>query len=170
MNKKIKQQKGITLVSLVITIVVILILTVTIVLNTRTTSKVQTLTALRSDISNLTQKISDFYNEYGEIPGDIEYTNIGNIKGVLNSIEKSGSSKFYVIDLQAMKGVSLNYGNDYELVKNTNTATANTYDNLYIVNGETHNVFYVRGITVEENGLNKTYYTSYDKAEEVPTI
>ena len=51
----------------------------------------------------------------------------------MNNKEKTSESKFYVIDLQAMKGISLNYGRDYENVKNTNTQKANEYTDIYVI-------------------------------------
>ena len=87
----------------------------------KTRSNISKLSQLKSDISTLEEKVSNFYNKYGEIPADIEYTNTSSLEPIMNNKEKTSESKFYVIDLQAMKGISLNYGRDYENVKNTNT-------------------------------------------------
>ena len=170
MKEKIKQEKGVTLLILVITVMVLLILTFTIVINTKTNASTKRLTQLKSDIQNLEQKVSDFYNEYGEIPAEIEYTNIDQIKDLLNEKEKSSESKFYVIDLQAMKGISLNYGRDYEEIKNTNTDNANKYEDVYIINNITHNIFYIRGVDVTENGVYEKYYTKTNTVQEVPDV
>ena len=170
MKEKIKQEKGVTLLILVITVMVLLILTFTIVINTKTNASTKRLTQLKSDIQNLEQKVSDFYNEYGEIPAEIEYTNIDQIKDLLNEKEKSSESKFYVIDLQAMKGISLNYGRDYEEIKNTNTDNANKYEDVYIINNLTHNIFYIRGVDVTENGVYEKYYTKTNRVQEVPDV
>ena len=170
MKEKIKQEKGVTLLILVITVMVLLILTFTIVINTKTNASTKRLTQLKSDIQNLEQKVSDFYNEYGEIPAEIEYTNIDQIKDLLNEKEKSSESKFYVIDLQAMKGISLNYGRDYEEIKNTNTDNANKYEDVYIINNITHNIFYIRGVDVTKNGIYEKYYTKTNTVQEVPDV
>ena len=170
MKEKIKQEKGVTLLILVITVMVLLILTFTIVINTKTNASTKRLTQLKSDIQNLEQKVSDFYNEYGEIPAEIEYTNIDQIKDLLNEKEKSSESKFYVIDLQAMKGISLNYGRDYEEIKNTNTDNANKYEDVYIINNITHNIFYIRGVDVTKNGVYEKYYTKTNTVQEVPDV
>ena len=163
MNMK-KNEKGITLITLVITVMALSALAITIVANTRSMKNTKNITQLKNDISNLRQKVTDFYNEYGELPADIEYTNIANLTDVLNDKEKN--SKFYVIDLQAMQGISLNYGEDYKYVKNTNTETANQYYDLYIINEASHNIFYVEGINVKEDSGNKIYYTTYEETEE----
>lgn len=164
MNKKIKNEKGITLLSLVITIIVLLLVTTVIITNTKSMTTIGKLTELKNDISSLHQKVTDFYNEYGEIPAQIEYTNTSKLTNILN--EKEKNSKFYVIDLQAMRGISLNNGKDYETVKNQSTQTANKYEDLYIINETTHNIFYVAGVKVN----NDTYYAEYLEPPQIPTI
>ena len=164
MNKKLKSEKGITMVTLIITVIALATLSITVIANTKSMVNTKNITELKNDISNLRQKVTDFYNEYGELPAEIEYTNTSRITNVLS--EKEKSSKFYVIDLQAMQGISLNYGMDYEHVKNTNTETANKYYDLYIINEETHNIFYMEGVIVRETGGNKRQYTIYEEAEE----
>lgn len=155
--KKKNNEKGITLIVLIITIIALTILSTSIILNTKSLVNSKNITNLTNDINNLQQKVSDFYNEYGELPADIEYTNLSRIAEVLNDKEKN--SKFYVIDLQAMRGISLNYGRDYEHVKNTNTETANQYYDIYIINETTHNIYYMEGINNTNNRENRTYYT-----------
>ncbi len=161
---KPKKEAGITLISLVVTIIVILIVSFSISINLKSNLELQKILYLRSDIDNLTQKVAEFYNEYGEVPGNIEYTNVGGLAEVLNTVELS--SKFYVIDLQAMQGLSLHYGKDYEKVKGTSTVVADQYGDLYIVNEQTHNVFYVQGIQMKENGQTKRQFTNYQVAKD----
>ena len=170
MKSKVKQEKGVTLIVLVITVIALTILTFTITVNTKNSAEIKRLSQLKSDIANLNQKVSDFYNKYGEIPASIEYTNTSGLQEILNNKEKSADSKFYVVDLQAMKSISLNYGQDYESVKGTNAENANNYKDLYIINNLTHNIFYVDGVSVTENGQSKVYYTNYDVPADVPDI
>lgn len=161
---KIKNEKGITMIALVITIMALATLAITILTNTRSMVNIKNMTELEKDINNLKQKVSSFYNEYGEIPASIEYTNIEVLANLLNTKEEE--SKFYVIDLQALQGLSLNYGKDYEHVKNTDTETADKYTDLYIINKVTHNIFYMDGVRYRTDKGNKLYYTTYDKPEE----
>lgn len=180
--KKIKQEKGITLTALVITIILILILTGTTVFDVRRSVRIRTLTNLINDIELLNDKVADYYNEYGEIPAKIKYTNLDELRNT-NIFSKSDleddNGEFYVIDLEAMQGISLNYGRDYDKIKTetqnvtetkTDTAStleasttdiANKYKDVYIINKNTHNIFYVRGITIKRNGEKTTYYTDY---------
>ena len=163
MKNKIKQEKGVTLSILVITIIVLLILTSTLIYNAKGSIHIQNTTKLYNDLELLREKVSEYYNEYGEIPGKIEYTNIGNLSNVLSKNNDTG--KFYVIDLEAMKGISLNYGKDYENIKN-NPNNANSYTDIYIINENSHNIFYVNGITITNDDTSTTYYTDYMEPDE----
>ena len=163
MKNKIKQEKGVTLSILVITIIVLLILTSTLIYNAKGSIHIQNTTKLYNDLELLREKVSEYYNEYGEIPGKIEYTNIGNLSNVLSKNNDTG--KFYVIDLEAMKGISLNYGKDYENIKN-NPNNANSYTDIYIINENSHNIFYVNGVTITKDDTSTTYYTDYPEPDE----
>ena len=163
MKNKIKQEKGVTLSILVITIIVLLILTSTLIYNAKGSIHIQNTTKLYNDLELLREKVSEYYNEYGEIPGKIEYTNIGNLSNVLSKNNDTG--KFYVIDLEAMKGISLNYGKDYENIKN-NPNNANSYTDIYIINENSHNIFYVNGVTITNDDTSTTYYTDYQEPDE----
>lgn len=163
MKNKIKKENGITLSTLVITIIVLLIITSTLIYNANDTIQVQKRTKLYNDIELLREKVSEFYNEYGELPAKTKYTNIGGLSDVLSNNNDIGD--FYVIDLEAMKGITLNYGKDYENIKN-NASNANSYIDVYIINENSHNIFYVQGIDIKNNGTYKTYHTDYTEPDE----
>ena len=163
MKNIIKKEKGITMVALVITIIILLILTGTLIYNAKDMIYIKNLTNLYNDIELLREKVAEYYNEYGEIPAKTEYTNINGLKGVLSTNNDTG--KFYVVDLEAMNGITLNYGKDYEKVKDDST-NVNNYTDIYIINENSHNIFYVQGINVEENGIITTYYTDYIEPDE----
>ncbi len=54
--------------------------------------------------------------------------------------------------------------------KNTNTDNANKYEDVYIINNITHNIFYIRGVDVTENGVYEKYYTKTNTVQEVPDV
>lgn len=160
MKYKLKQEKGITMVALVITVIILMILTNVLIYNAQDNIYIKALTNLYNDIDMLRDKVSEYYNEYGKIPAEIKYTNIGELKdaNILGASDKE--EEFYVIDLEAMQGISLNYGKDYEKVK-TDKENANNYTDLYIINGNSHNIFYINGIEIKENNKIKKHYTDY---------
>ena len=156
--KKIKQEKGVTLSILVITVITLLIITSTLIYNAQDTAQLKRLTNLYNDIELLREKVSEYYNEYGQIPAETKYVNIGGLKSVLST--KNDTGDFYVIDLEAMQGITLNYGKDYQKIKN-DKESASSYTDIYIINENSHNIFYVSGITIKDNKMTKTYYTDY---------
>ena len=163
MKVKIKQEKGITMTALVITVITLLILTGTMIYNTQGSININKLTNFYNDLELLRDKISTYYNEYGKLPAKIKYTNTSRLSSVLSTQNDTGD--FYVIDLEAMPGITLNYGKDYEKVKNYPT-NANSYTDLYIINENSHNIFYAKGLEIKEDDTVKTYYTDYTEPDE----
>ena len=159
MKKVLKRERGITLVALVITVAIILILTNVVVYNAVSNLRTAKLQNMQADIENLRDKVSNYYSEYGNIPADtsIEYTNTSHINSISSATD---TGPFYVIDLAAMENVTLNYGKDYEKIRNGEAKTQeqiNSLTDLYIINGTSHNIFYVEGIEVD----GERYYTDY---------
>ena len=163
MNLKKKNEKGITMVALVITVIIIVILTNVLVYKAKDEVSIKSLTNLYNDISMLREKVSSYYNEYGKIPAEIKYTNIGGLSNVISMQNDTGD--FYVIDLEAMQGITLNYGKDYEEVKKDKDNVDNYLD-LYVINENSHNIFYIKGIDIKVNNEMKTYYTDYIKPDQ----
>lgn len=163
MKSKMREAKGISLISLVITIIVLMILSNMIIYHLKDNIKLRELIEMQSDIDNLRDKVSTYYMQNGKIPASIKYTNIEAIRdsGVISDAVDVGD--FLVIDLSAIENLTLNKGQDFEKVKN-NPADADSYTDLYIINEKSHNVFYVAGVTVDT----KTFYTDYT-ADEVDT-
>ncbi len=64
-----------------------------------------------------------------------------------------------------MQGITLNYGKDYDTIKNDKDNVAK-YTDVYIINENSHNIFYVKGVSIEENNVEKKYYTDYTKPDE----
>ena len=164
MKLNIKQEKGITMTTLVITVIMLIIFTNVMIYNTKSSININKLTNLYNDIELLRDKVSTYYDEYGKIPAKIEYTNTSGLLDVLSTKNEIGN-KFYVIDLEAMQGITLNYGKDYEIVKD-GKVDPNNYTDLYIINENSHNIFYVKGIEIKEDDVVKKYYTDYTYPDE----
>ena len=158
---KLKNAKGISLISLAITVIILIILTNAIVYNIRDNLRIKNLENMQNDIANLKDKISNYYAENGKIPATVEFTN----NEAINAIKKTGvvsdkvdTGKFLVIDLSAIDNLTLNYGKEFEIVKK-NKDSVNSCTDLYIINEDSHNIFYVAGIKIE----NDIFYTNYTK-------
>ena len=158
MNKKLKNNKGITLVALTITIIILLIVTNIIIYNVRDNLGVEKLRNMQNDIEQLSGKISTYYEQYGTIPSKIEYDNISKIKEA-GLIGANDIGKFYIIDLSAIENLTLVYGKDYETAKNWETKDDidDTFNDLYIINESSHNIFYIKGVKLGK----EIFYTNY---------
>lgn len=144
--------KGITLISLVITIVIILILTSITVSTSTNRFKINNLNKMYNDIDLLNDKISSYYLQYGGLPilKDSNNNNITYTFTQLNFIKNANDdTNYYIIDLGAIGNITLNYGE--EGYKNPNTS-----DDVYIINNKTHTIYYVKGIEFTDGNL---YYS-----------
>lgn len=167
--KKIKKENGITLIILVLTVVLLIIFTGVTIYNTNGSFQIQKMTRLVNDVEELKGKVLDYYNEYGEIPAKVEYTNLTNLINANILSDENDTGKFYVLDLGAMQGISLTYGKDYEKIKDATygksgaeaTNIANEYPDVYVINADSHNIFLIKGVSVKDNGKTTTYYTDY---------
>ena len=157
---KIKNAKGISLVSLAIAVIVLVILTNIIIYNARDNLKVGNLKEMQNDIMNLRDKVSSYYAQNGKIPASLRYTNIEAIKHANLISDNVDEGEFFVIDLSALDNLTLNYGKDFEKVKGKNSLTEEeekNFTDLYIINETSHNIFYVEGIKLD----NEIFYTDY---------
>lgn len=130
--KKIKSNKGITIITLVITIIVILILTTVTITSTYIGIDYKRYKSMCSDVELLEDKILYFYREYGELPLGNEVTNVPT--------EIENGHTFYEININKLKNITLNYGDA---------------EDIYIVDSETFEVYYLNGIEYED----VIYYT-----------
>lgn len=146
----IKKEKGVTLMSLIVVIMLMLIISATVVNVSYKRFEINNFNKLQTDIELLKDKISNYYLKYGGLPvlrnssnKPIKYT-----YSVLNFSKNSAdNSTYYIIDLEAMDGITLNYGKEgYD--------NPNTSKDVYIINELTHTVYYVEGVKLRET----TYY------------
>lgn len=138
MKKIVKNQKGVTLTILMIVIVVIAILTGIVIRNLDIGTDIRNYNYMKADIELLESKILTYYNENGTIP-IIEGT-IFNAKSTLGEQANSkDNDNYYQIDISKITNVTLNYGGG---------TIAN--GDVYIINEQSHSVYYLKGVVVEE--------------------
>ena len=161
MKKKhcIKNNKGITMVALIITIVVILIISATMITSISNYTNSSALMNMQADIQLLKDKAVVYYNSYGEIPGCKEtfYDRIVNDENTITIYKISESTNidegfiadrgvddgdvYYQVDTTKLNNVTLNLGTD---------------EDVYIINARTLNVYYTNGI-MSEDVMHYTY-------------
>lgn len=168
MRKKIRNQKGITMVTLTIAIIILVLVSNILVYNAKDGVYAKKLENMYADVESLRDKVIEYYIQYGALPvnKNIEYSLSGkdDLKNNWASQEEVQSGKFYVIDLKTLEGVTLNYGKDYDKISSSTTSEdASKLNDIYIVNDVTQNVYYADGISV--NG--KKYYSDRKKDDTV---
>lgn len=164
-----KENKGVTLLALTITIIVMLIITSTIIYNTNIHVRTEKINKLYNDIENISNKIEDYYLKYGEIPtiGNVYCDKTGlnyllsNNANAQNAtlktindvmINPNDGDEYYIIDLEKLEGLTLNYGygDDYKTAKNTPDSITTDLDEVYIINKATHQIYYPSGVFADD--------------------
>lgn len=132
---KIRGNKGITMIALVVTIVILLILSSVVIIEMNTGDKFKDYQYMKADIETIKDSTLIYYHKYTEIPK----------KGsILSSIELSGQastnddSNYYEVDLKKLGNITLNYGKGNSSDKD-----------IYIINEKSQEVYYLKGIEYE---------------------
>ena len=141
MIKILKNQKGITLISLIITIIIMAILAGAVVTNIDIGTDIRNYNYMCADIELLEAKIRTYYDEQGSLPTTGNVISNPNLNGQASTKD---NANYYVIDIRALYNITLNYG-------------AGTIANgdIYIVNEQSHEVYYLKGAYFE----NTLYHT-----------
>lgn len=152
MQKK-NNEKGITILILVITVIVLMLITVPVVMKTTEVSELQKYTYFKADIDRLRESIEVVYlNEIDlssigpQYTGDTTFlSKQQNGKNVKNP---NDGSKYYIIQLSKLNSyinaqIELNYGDgNKDISKNT--------DDVYIINEQTRTIYFVKGVTYKD--------------------
>ena len=152
---------GITLITLVVAVSIMIIISGLLIYNAKTGIKVRSFNMMKNDIDLLEDKVSAYYMEYGALPVEIKY-NVNPLPFESVKNPNDSTDGYYVLDLKAFEGLTLNYGADYDKVTEDTVADYNDY---YVINEQSHQIYYVKGIEMDET----MYYTN-TTSEEVPTI
>lgn len=148
---KLDNQSGITMISLVITIVLMLIIASTSVYTSINRFEINNYKKMKNDIELLSEKVSNYYLKYSALPIERDTEN-NPIEYTYTALEfeknKKDNENYYILDLQAMGGLSLNYGE--EGYKNLNSS-----EDVYIINEQSCTIYYVKGIEMDD----VVYYT-----------
>ena len=109
----IKNNRGITVILLSIAVIIILTITGMLIYSAKDSIYIKNLTNMQNDISNLRDKISLYYSQYGALPARTPYTNTSMLSRFPLGANDDVNG-FLIIDLQVLDGLTLNYGKDYE--------------------------------------------------------
>jgi len=159
---KYGEEKGITLISVLIIIVLMAIIATTVVNISLDRFEINDLRKLHTDVELLEDKVSTYYLKYGGLPVlrsssneayEIDETKLDFVKN------ERDNSIYYIIDLEALSGISLNYGQEgfnnwKSYIKNNSGTIPDNIQDMYIINQNTHTIYYTTGVKLKE----ETYY------------
>jgi len=148
----IKSEKGISLPTLVITVIMMLIINGAIVYKSLESIELRKLDNMYNDIKVLNQKVSKYYLENNKLP--ILEALISEIPNIPNK-NINDSDNYYIIDLEKLGGVTLKYGKQYK-----DYLTDNQNNDVYIINEDSHTIYYLKGIEINDTtfyGANETF-------------
>lgn len=128
---KLKNQKGITIVSLVITVIILVILSTISITTIKSSNNIAPYNKMIADINLLEDKILIYYNKMGTIPV------------IENSEETINNKNYSKINLSQLENMTLNYGSEEDEL------------DYYLVNDNLE-VYYKKGM--EKSG--NTYHTN----------
>lgn len=143
----IKNEKGITLITLIMTVILILVLSGMMGYYSTSGLDMQKINGMYSDIEQIQTEVDTYYLKNNELPilnTSVSFSNYTN---------PNDSSEYYVIDLAKLGNLRLNYGKEFENIKLSNQLV--DYTDVYIINKQSQTIYYLKGIEFE----NKTYYT-----------
>ena len=135
-NKYIKNENGITMITLVVTVLLLIIITGTLATNSYDSTQIAKLTKLDNDIKALNDRIAAYYVEHEELPIMGNPYSKNDLRNVISDLSGNDGDEYYTIDLSLLDNITLNYGEDYAALS----------ENSYIINTESHVIYYLRGI------------------------
>ena len=166
---KIKQQKGVTLIILAVTITVMLILLGTIASQLKGTKDIEKYANMQADIIRINEKINTYYIQNGILPVRNKYNDVQMLKNIKNP---NDNENYYVIDLSKIELNELELGiKGFLDVRKINIdipiEQSHGIRDVYIINEQSHTVYYPQGVIVgdaTEYSLTETYTKQQDVA------
>ena len=151
----IKNEKGITLTTLILTVVLILIIGGMMGYYSTSGLNLKRINNMYSDIEQIQTEVDTYYLKNNELP-------ILNVNVSFSKYSNpNDNSEYYVIDLSKLGNLKLNYGKEFENIKSRNNLE--NYTDVYIINKQSQTIYYLKGIEFEDN----TYYTKPIEYKEI---
>ena len=120
-----KNKNGVSLITLVITIIIITIITGSIIFNLSNVNKTEEVDKLYTSLLLLKEKVNLYYLKHDKLPVAEEYTASLNFLG--DTINPEDEGKYYILDIEALDNLS------------------NILNKTYIINETTHTIYALEG-------------------------
>ena len=168
-----KNNKGITMISLVITIIVLIIVASITIYNGTAQLGIKRVNSLYADIDSISTKVAEYYLKNEKLPV-FENKYIDNKTNLEKLFRENGATTnitnandgddYYVLDLSKLDNLTLNYGDEYK--DWTSTSSANDIQNIYIINSVTHEIYFPHGVRLRD----EYYFARFPDENEISPI
>lgn len=166
MKQMIKNEKGVTMIAIVITIIILLIIVATVSFSSKNGIDMKKMNNMYTDIILLEDKVALYYLEHGTIPAKGAALLPDEIPDEIKTYNPNDNENYYKLDLDLLENVDLNYAIDASNVRD-----------IYIINEKSHAIYYLKGVTISEYDnltMNRkqdvTYYTIPRKYDAVDLV
>lgn len=166
MKQMIKNEKGVTMIAIVITIIILLIIVATVSFSSKNGIDMKKMNNMYTDIILLEDKVAFYYLEYGTIPAKGAALLPEEIPDEIKTYNPNDNENYYKLDIDLLENVDLNYAIDASNVRD-----------IYIINEKSHAIYYLKGVTISEYDnltMNRkqdvTYYTIPRKYDAVDLV
>ena len=155
MKQMIKNEKGVTMIAIVITIIILLIIVATVSFSSKNGIDMKKMNNMYTDIILLEDKVAFYFLENGTIPAKGAALLPEEIPNEIKTYNPNDNDNYYKLDLDLLENIDLNYAIDASNVRDA-----------YIINEKSHAIYYLKGVTISEYDNLKmdkkqevTYYT-----------
>ncbi len=126
-----KNEKGITMITLIVTVIILALITITLANNSYDTTQLSRLTKLDNDINTLNDRIAAYYVEHEKLPLIGNAYKKETLATIIPDLSANDGEDYYTIDLSLLDNLTLNYGKDY----------LSFGGDSYIINTESHVIY-----------------------------
>ena len=166
MKQMIKNEKGVTMIAIVITIIILLIIVATVSFSSKNGIDMKKMNNMYTDIILLEDKVAFYFLENGTIPAKGAALLPEEIPNEIKTYNPNDNENHYKLDLDLLENIDLNYAIDASNVRDA-----------YIINEKSHAIYYLKGVTISEYDNLKmdkkqevTYYTIPRKYDAVDLV
>lgn len=149
---KIKNESGITLIALTVTIIIMMILIIGISAVMKTNIEIENYNKVKEDIVALTEAVKLYYLQNSKLP-IVETPTISRLNIPTKDINPNDNNRYYYINTSLLTDVQLNCGKG-----NTNKTYTSSDNDLYVLNEKSLTVYYLKGAVLD----GKKHYTVVD--------
>ena len=139
MKLNFKSEKGITMVAIVITIVILFIIVSAVSFSSKNGIDMKNINNMYTDIMLLEDKVAMYYLANSALPVISTPLNIDEVPDKIKTFNPNDNDVYYKIDLSLLDNITLNNAKDRSNVTDT-----------YIINQRSHSIYYLKGVSVDE--------------------